>query len=63
MSSGNSNGFAGISTGNPNEKIFKYRDENMCGKWNTAEKNLGNLNVIEKCMERPAIMMHVEIHL
>lgn len=45
MSSGNSNGFAGISTGNPNEKVFKYRDENMCGKWNTAEKNLGNLNV------------------
>lgn len=45
MSSGNSNGFGGISTGNPNEKVFKYRDENMCGKWNTVEKDLGNVKL------------------
>lgn len=35
----NSNSFAGINFGYDSEKIFKYRDENMCSDWkNIAEK-------------------------
>ena len=31
--------FAGISTGNNSQPIFKYRDESMCNKWNTHDEN------------------------
>lgn len=31
--------FAGISTGRDTQKIFKYRDEEMCNKWNSHDEN------------------------
>lgn len=31
--------FAGISSGNNSQKIFKYRDEKMCNKWKSHDEN------------------------
>lgn len=39
------NAFAGISTGYDSEKIFKYRDANMCNKWHSVEKDVGPCRV------------------
>lgn len=39
------NAFAGISLGYNSQNIFKYRDEKMCGKWNTVDKFVGPCKV------------------
>lgn len=39
------NAYAGISFGLDSQKVFKYRDENMCSKWNIVEKNIGSCKV------------------
>ena len=39
------NAFAGISTGLDTEDIFKYRDEHMCEKWTSVEKDIGPCKV------------------
>lgn len=31
--------FAGISTGSNSQKVFKYRDTQMCNKWNSYDEN------------------------
>jgi hypothetical protein len=31
--------FAGISTGNDSTKVFKYRSEELCNKWNSRDEN------------------------
>jgi len=39
------NAFAGMSLGYDSKNVFKYRDENMCSKWNVAEKIVGPCKV------------------
>jgi len=39
------NAFAGLSLGLNSKNVFKYRDEKMCGKWNTMQKTVGPCKV------------------
>ena len=39
------NAFSGLSLGLNAQNVFKYRDEKMCGKWNTVVKTVGPCNI------------------
>lgn len=39
------NAFAGISFGYDNNKVFEYREKNMCQKWDSCYKNFEPMNI------------------